>query len=96
MDAEKEARVQVGIRELKNRLSEYVDRAKNGAEVTITDRGRPVAQLRPADRGPTAQIVARWVADGVVSWQGGKPRGRERPPRVRGGRAAAAVLENRR
>lgn len=38
---------QVGIRELKSRLSEYVDRARGGETVVITDRGRPVAELRP-------------------------------------------------
>ncbi|WP_082619971.1 type II toxin-antitoxin system Phd/YefM family antitoxin [Terrabacter sp. Soil811] len=38
---------QVGIRELKSRLSEYVDRARAGETLVITDRGRPVAELRP-------------------------------------------------
>lgn len=38
---------QVGIRELKTRLSEYVDRARAGETVVVTDRGRPVAELRP-------------------------------------------------
>jgi len=88
--------MQVGIRELKNRLSEYVERVKNGAEVMVTDRGRPVAVLRRTDRAPIAEVVSRWAADGIVSWQGGKPRGCEQPPRVRPGRAAAVVLEDRR
>lgn len=38
---------QVGIRELKSRLSEYVARARAGETVVVTDRGRPVAELRP-------------------------------------------------
>ncbi len=37
--------VSVGIRELRNRLSEYVRRVRDGEEVLITDRGRVVAQL---------------------------------------------------
>ena len=37
----------VGLRELKNRLSEYVSRVKAGASVMVTDRGQPVAELRP-------------------------------------------------
>lgn len=37
----------VGLRELKNRLSEYVSRVRAGASVMVTDRGQPVAELRP-------------------------------------------------
>lgn len=38
--------IAVGIRELKDRLSEYVRRARAGEEVLITDRGEVVAELR--------------------------------------------------
>jgi prevent-host-death family protein len=37
----------VGLRELKNRLSEYVSRVKAGAYLMVMDRGQPVAELRP-------------------------------------------------
>lgn len=37
----------VGIRELKAKLSEYIDRAARGETLTVTDRGRPVAILGP-------------------------------------------------
>jgi antitoxin (DNA-binding transcriptional repressor) of toxin-antitoxin stability system len=37
----------VGIRELKNRLSEYVRLVKSGETVLVTDRGAIVAELRP-------------------------------------------------
>ena len=36
----------VGIRELKNRLSEYLRRVRAGEEVLVTDRGEVVAELR--------------------------------------------------
>lgn len=38
---------QVGLRELKNRLSEYVRLARRGEHVRITDRGQVVAELVP-------------------------------------------------
>lgn len=41
---------QVGIRELKNRLTHYLDSVKNGERVVVTDRGRPVAVLHSLDR----------------------------------------------
>jgi antitoxin (DNA-binding transcriptional repressor) of toxin-antitoxin stability system len=37
----------VGVRELKNRLSEYIRRARAGEAVLVTDRGQIVAELGP-------------------------------------------------
>jgi prevent-host-death family protein len=37
----------VGVRELKNRLSEYLRLVRAGERVIVTDRGRPIAELRP-------------------------------------------------
>lgn len=37
----------VAIRELKARLSSYLQRASAGELITVTDRGRPVAVLGP-------------------------------------------------
>ncbi len=41
----------VGLRELKNRLSEYVRQVRAGEEVLVTDRGQVVAELRPPGEG---------------------------------------------
>jgi prevent-host-death family protein len=54
----------VGVRELKQRLSEYLDRAERGEVIRVTDRGRPKAVLGPlpgrarVDEG----IAAGWIA----------------------------------
>jgi len=37
----------VGLRELKNKLSEYVNLVKSGQSLLLTDRGLPVAEIRP-------------------------------------------------
>lgn len=37
--------IQVGIAELKARLSEYLARVQDGEEIVVTDRGRPVARV---------------------------------------------------
>jgi prevent-host-death family protein len=37
----------VGLRELKNHLSEYVRLVRSGAHVRVTDRGEVVAELLP-------------------------------------------------
>lgn len=41
----KGGRVEVGIRDLRNNLSRYLDDVRDGAEVVVTDRGTPVARL---------------------------------------------------
>jgi antitoxin (DNA-binding transcriptional repressor) of toxin-antitoxin stability system len=41
----------VGVRELKNRLSEYLRRVRSGEGLLVTDRGEVVAELSPPGRG---------------------------------------------
>lgn len=53
----------VGIRELKARLSTYVELARSGESIVVTDRGRPVAQLTPMGaRGALEQLVEAGLA----------------------------------
>jgi len=37
--------VPVGVRALKNNLSHYLERVRDGEQVVVTDRGRPIARL---------------------------------------------------
>lgn len=39
--------MEVGVRELKQQLSKYLDEVERGAEVIVTDRGRPKARIVP-------------------------------------------------
>lgn len=55
---------EVGIRELKNGLSKYLERVRAGEEVIVTDRGRPVARLSTIDE--STDRLADLVAAGVV------------------------------
>lgn len=49
----------MGIRELKNRLSEYVRLVRQGEEILVTDRGVVVAELRrPGSRAAEAPYPA--------------------------------------
>ena len=48
-----EAMTTVAVRELKNRLSEYLRKVKAGERVVITERGRPVAVISAATEGPS-------------------------------------------
>lgn len=67
----------VGLKVLKNRLSEYVRLAAGGETVLITDRDRVVAELTPPREGRSADLddarLAEMVREGVL-----------KPPMLRG------------
>jgi prevent-host-death family protein len=52
----------VGIRELKQNASAVVARAAAGETVTITDRGKPVAQITPLPTSRLDQLIAAGLA----------------------------------
>src|SRR5579859_1347587 len=54
----------IGIRELRQHASVYVDLVERGYTVDITNRGRLVAQMIPV-RDPESPLE-RWIAKGVV------------------------------
>lgn len=53
----------VGIRDLKARLSEHIERARLGENIVVTDRGKPVAMLVPL---PTASALDRGIEEGWI------------------------------
>ena len=53
-------KTEVGVRELHDRLSRYVQHVQDGAVVVVTMRGRRVARLVPVDEiDPLADLRAR-------------------------------------
>jgi antitoxin (DNA-binding transcriptional repressor) of toxin-antitoxin stability system len=55
----------VGIKTLKDRLSEYVRLAATGETVLVTERDRVVAQLGPVSGGRGVAVVDALLADAV-------------------------------
>ena len=54
----------IGVRELRQRASEWLRRVEQGDAIEITDRGRPVAVLMPPpDGGPIERMRARGEID---------------------------------
>ena len=90
----------VGVRELKNRLTYYLRRARKGEEVIVTERGRPVAVLRSLqhlDRASALETrLARLAALGIVTLPTRKGFGHTRPLRISGPPVSRAILEDRR
>ena len=61
----------VGVRELKARLSEYLDRAARGEVIRVTDRGRPKAVLGPL---PGRLRMEAGIAEGWVRPASARPQ----------------------
>ena len=85
-----------GVRELKNRLSQYLREVKRGRSITITERGEVIAILIPANHNPDLTVMRELAQRGVGSWKGGKPRGASRPVAIRGKTLSEIILEDRR
>ncbi|MEX2290454.1 MAG: type II toxin-antitoxin system prevent-host-death family antitoxin [Mycobacteriales bacterium] len=56
--------MEVAITEFRAALSAYVDRARRGEDVVLTERGRPVARLVAVDAAPLLEQLER---EGVIS-----------------------------
>ena len=57
----------VNIAELKNNLSAYLEKVKNGVELIVKDRNRPVARLVPLNEGQDLDAEeAALVAGGLM------------------------------
>ncbi|MGH1505572.1 MAG: type II toxin-antitoxin system Phd/YefM family antitoxin [Acidimicrobiales bacterium] len=86
---------EVGIRELKNSLSRYLDRVRAGEEVIVTDRGRPVARLSPVDASENR--LADLVDAGLVRVPSGSRRRHLPTRRIKpSGSVSDLVAEQRR
>lgn len=88
------AKATVGIRELKDSVSAIIERVEEGEAITITKRGRPVAQIVSATTPPH---LAALIAEGAVRASEG-PRYLPKPTKLRGAGMSAAdyVAEGRR
>lgn len=55
--------MEIGIRELKARLSEHIERVTKGETITVTSRGRRVAMIVPVPGGDNLDqgLVEGWV-----------------------------------
>jgi prevent-host-death family protein len=52
----------VGVRELRQNLSKYLDRVKAGDDFVVTERGHVVARLVPAGADVYAELATRFGA----------------------------------
>jgi prevent-host-death family protein len=90
----------VGTKELKNRLSEYLRLVRRGQRVVVTDRGDPVAEIRPFERDEVDADLGTWLARlaarGVLRRGAPGRPARFEPVKLRGGSLADTIAADRR
>lgn len=87
----------MGATELRARLGSVLRSVRRGATVVVTERGMPVAELRPLPPPGADPALARLVAEGIVT-PPSRPGGLKpfRPIRLKGGATVSdAIIEDR-
>ena len=86
--------IEVGVRDLKNQLSRYLRKVRQGETVVVTDRGDVVARLIPAG---IPDHIAKLMAEGTVMWSAKRFRPPEKLIRPKPGPLASDYIsEDRR
>ena len=92
--APQEQPIEVGIRDLRDHLSSWLERVKAGDEVLVTEHGRPVARLTPTTGRARLDDL---IKQGVVTPAKRPRRPLPRPTiRLRGLTVEELVAEQRR
>ncbi len=71
----------VGVRELRNNLSRYLDRVRDGEELIVTDRGHAIARVVPMSGERT---IDRLVREGKVAPAKTRKRTLPKPLKTKG------------
>jgi prevent-host-death family protein len=85
---------QVGVRELRQNLSVYLERIALGETLEVTDRGRPVAILAPLPK--QASVLERLRAEGRMTPAVGDLLKAIGPPTGRASRRGSRALQRMR
>jgi prevent-host-death family protein len=88
--------MRVGIRELKAHLSAYIEKARQGETVVITDHGKVVAQLVPSAETELPASIRMLVEEGRLIL---KPMNRNLPPPIKlepGGKSMSDYISEQR
>jgi antitoxin (DNA-binding transcriptional repressor) of toxin-antitoxin stability system len=89
--------ITIGARELKNRLGRYLRMVREGTVIVVSDRGRPVAELRRV--GPPAghleERLRYLAAQSLLSSGTGRDLGPLRRVQVKGAPLSATIDHGR-
>ncbi len=73
--------MEVGVRELRNNLSRYLGRVRDGEEVVVTERGRAIARVLPVSG---ERAIDRLIREGRITRAKNPRRPRPKPLKAKG------------
>lgn len=88
-----------GLREANQRFSKAIRAVRAGKEVVLTERGRPIAVIKPIkDEDRQAATLRAMVDEGLITpaaRKGPMPTPRWRPVKVKGKPLSRTIIEDR-
>jgi prevent-host-death family protein len=91
--------MKLGLREANQQFSKAIKAVRAGKEVILTERGRPIAVIKPIKEADTQEAALQEMADeGLItlpSRKGPMPSPRWRPVKIKGKPLSQTIIEDR-
>lgn len=92
--------MRLGLREVNQHFARTIKAVRAGREVVLTDRGRPIAVIKPIKDGDGGQAVAlrAMAEEGLITLpdrKGPMPAPRWRPVKVMGVPVSRTIIDDR-
>ena len=58
--------MRMGLREANQRFSKAIKAVKQGKEVILTERGKPIAVIKPLEQKEKEDVIRRLEAEGIL------------------------------
>jgi prevent-host-death family protein len=91
--------MRMGLREANQRFSKAIKAVKQGKEVVLTERGKPIAVIKPIDNKQDQNTIIRQLeAEGLLraaSKRGPLPKPNWKPIRIKGKPISQTISEER-
>lgn len=91
--------ITAGIKHVRDKFTGYLKRVREGEEILLTERGKPIAVIKPLPKKDSleeklALLEARGLVKRPASWRPLKAR--HRPIRTKGKPLSQLIIEERR
>ena len=91
--------MRLGLREANQQFSKAIKAVKGGREVILTERGKPIAVIKPLEPKEDQQaVIRRLEAEGILRpalKRGPMPKPAWKPIRIKGKPLSQTVIEER-
>ena len=92
--------MRLGLREANQHFARTIKAVRAGQEVVLTDRGRPIAVIKPIkdDEGDREAVLQTMAEEGLITVadrKGPMPTPRWRPVKVKGAPVSKTIVDER-